>query len=362
MRFWVRGFVVLAFLGVAGPVTAQDGPEGFFSVEVGFLQAPGDFLRPFSFSSLRLKDQGDVASNITFGLSGEADWQAASNFASVPWSSFPVESLIPTEVKNSPEDGNLYSLRLDQAFLKWVSGPWETSLGLQNFDWGSAFFYRPTDYFFPLEPLQWDRDQPLSSEALDVSRFVLDDFSLEGAVRWLQDGRAEEVLRFVNKGIGLTFTPSFAHLEEKDGLGLEVMGTFPDFQVRWEGVDWVYPGGKERLEWISGVSTVKWGMTYTLEVLRDFEGEAMGIASDENPDVFYLSGELEGKLAADLKMKSTLVKSPQGGPFLFWPRVEWNLAPDWLASFEGQVLLGNGPGPLSPLPARTGVEFSYVFH
>src|ERR1035441_472336 len=77
------------------------------------------------------------------------------------WPFYPQTNALRLQTDNlAGTDGTLYNLQLDRALLKWTEGSLEVKAGLQDFDWGSSYFYRPTDYFFPQSPLVWQRDEP----------------------------------------------------------------------------------------------------------------------------------------------------------------------------------------------------------
>ena len=372
MGFWKSLFILLPVFGLGAALAqaAEDGFSGRLSTESGSFQSPNAGLGLFQFSRIILENQGDLLPNLSFNLSAEADWQTAGSAALPPWPGFPVPNALSLEVDHSSANvgSDFYFLRMDRASLKWVSGRLDLSLGLQNLDWGSSFFYRPTDYFFPLSPFDLVRDQPLPSEAVDLSFFLIDDFSLEGTVRWVEDGRPEALLRLVNRGIGLTFTPSFAWLEGREGLGLKRSELFRI--SRYAGRGWI--GGCRRVclnsKWIAGISTLEnKGMTYNLEVFQDGTGTVLGKDSTGDPSAVYFFASFEGKLAEDWKSKIALVKSPGGGPFLFWPQLEWNFEAAWSVQLEGQLLvvhssgsLGNNPSRLWPRPlVRVSLKISY---
>src|SRR5271163_2318149 len=246
--------------------------------EAGLAQTPQSSLRPYQYSRLLLQSHGDLDSEFSWSLEGEAAQQFSGMAQPPTWLTYASQNIVNLEIDNSTASSNTsYQLaRLDRAFLKWTSGRWEITGGLQAFDGGTAYFYQPTHYFNPLPPLAWITDESLGNEGLNVDFFLLDDLSVEGSVRWLADGSSEWSDRLLNKGIGIGITPSFAWLEGRDGAGLELSGTFPDFQVRLEGVNWFYSNGASRLEWIAGLSTLVQGTKLTLEGLQDATGEALG--------------------------------------------------------------------------------------
>lgn len=347
-------------------LTAAWGDEenfsGFVSEDAGISQNPSANIQPYQYSRVLLRGQEDLADSLSLILMGEADQQASGSSMFPSWLLYPVPNVLQLEVQNNGVDGQSFLLaRLDRASLQWSSGSLETRVGLENFDWGSSSFYRPTDYFFPLSPLAWVSDTPLGSEGVDAKCFLFDDLSLEGAARLLQGGHAEEVVRLVNKGIGITLTPSFAWLQGRDGLGLEAAGTFPDFKAWVEGVDWFFPGGVDRLQWVAGLSTIKQGTTLKAEFFQDGTGEILGGFSNGTLDAAYLSGSVGRKFPGGWKTELSLVKSVDGGPFLFWPKIQWAFAPQWEAGFQAQILIASGAGPLDLYPGRTGLSGSFLF-
>jgi hypothetical protein len=180
-------------------------------------------------------------------------------------------------------------------------------------------------------------------------------------VRWLADGNSEWIARLVNKGIGISITPSFAWLEGRNGAGLELSGTFPDFQVRLEGVNWFYPNNSSRLEWITGLSTLVQGTKLTLEGLQDATGEALGGWTAGNPDSFYLFASAQRDFSGQWQAAPALVKSLDGGPLLLWPKVSYNLSQSWKLTAQAQWPWGSAQGPLGLTPSRTGLSLAYLF-
>jgi hypothetical protein len=121
------------------------------------------------------------------------------------------------------------------------------------------------------------------------------------------------------------------------------------------------PEGLSELEWIAGISTVKQGTTYNLEVFQDGTGTVLGKDSTGDPKALYFFASIEGKLAEGWNSKIALVKSPGGGPFLFWPRLEWNFEAAWSAQLEGQLPALHSSGPLENYPSRLGLSLSFAF-
>lgn len=366
LNFFLMFFFLLAF----GSAFADDDDKddknlfsGKVAVEAGTYQPAGGALSPYQYSYLDLESHLDLLPGLSLGL----ETQATAQNAGVPMlpsePEFTVKNLVNLEWENAESDdqGNIYSLELEKAFLHWTSGILDVTAGLFKPYWGIAAFYRPTDYYFPLLPLQWLTDEPLGSEGLDASCFLLDDLSIEGAVRWLEGGTSEEVIRLVDKGIGISVTPSFAWLSGRNGFGLEVAGTFPDFKVYGEGVDWFYGDGTTQVEWTAGLSTANKGIVYTAEVFRDQTGRILGDFSDRLGESTYIYLSAQGSLSTQWKITPSLVTPLEGGPFLLWPKVAWKFASPWEAAFQAQFPLGNWSGPLDLVPGRAGISISYSF-
>jgi hypothetical protein len=250
---------------------------------------------------------------------------------------------------------------LSRALMHYASGRLDVILGLQEFNWGSSRFWRPTCFFNPLPPLTWMRDLPLGSEGVDASCFLFDYLSLEVGARWLGGETFEGVIRLVNRGIGITVTPSFATLTGRNGLGLEMVGTFPDLKAWLEGVDWLYSGGISAVDWVAGLSTVHEGATYTLEVLRDESGIMLGGFSDITTRATYISPSYEKNFPGGWRLTGTLAFALEGGPILFWPKGSWNFSPPWEWGLQAHILAGPNQGPLALAPTRLGTWVSYSF-
>jgi hypothetical protein len=356
--------LVLISIFFCGGITWADEVGGFsgkLSLEGGGTQAPSSALETDSYYRLFLRDEEDLVPEFSVDLAGEANWQTLVSPAQIPWPLYPRDNVLKLESDNftTNNGSDLFAIQLDRANLRWASGSLDITAGLFKPKWGSSYFYRPTDYFFPLEPLTWQADEPLGSEGLDASCFLFDDFSLEGATRWLKNGDGEEVLRLVNKGIGLTVTPSAAWMIGRNGFGLELEGTFPTLQVMLEGVDWLYPDGHTAANWTAGLSTTHEGVKYTAEVLRDQTGEILGVYSDQAPPATYVFISAEGKFFEQWQAAPALVAPLEGGPFVFWTKISWAFAPQWQAGFQAQVLLGNWKGPLDLYTGRAGVSLTY---
>ncbi len=369
MGFCLRFLVLL--LGLIFPVlqparaseTNSEAFSGKISAEGGSFQPPESAAAAYQYSSLSLESSQDLLPTLSLGLEGEADWQSAGLPMAPTWPLYPADNAVKLETNNlySSKGEDLYSLRLNRAYLHLATGRLDVTAGLFKPEWGYSYFYRPTDYFNPLPPLQWKDAEPLGSEGVDASCFLFDDLSLEGAVRWLQGGTANGVLKLVDKGIGLTFTPSLAWMTDRNGLGLEAVGTFPTVQVRLEGVDWVYPDGHRAANWNLGFSTSHEGVKYTAEFLRDETGDILGGYSNTNSQATYTFLSGEGKFFGQWKAAPALVAPLEGGPFLFWPKVNWDFGPSWELGFQAQWIVGHWEGPLDLTPGRAGISLAYSF-
>ncbi len=337
--------------------------SGQIAEESGLTQIPPSSLQPYQYSRLLLQSRGDLDSEFSWSLEGEAGQQFSKLSQSPAWLAYPSQNIVNLELDNAATSSNTsYQMaRFDRAFLKWTSGRWEITAGLQTFDGGTAYFYRPTHYFNPLPPLAWITDEPLGNEGFNVNCFLLDDLSVEASARWLADGHSEGIFRLIDKGIGISITPSFAWLEGRNGAGLELSGTFPDFQVRLEGVNWFYPDNSSRLEWIAGLSTLIQGTKLTLEGLRDATGEALGEWISTGFDSFYIFASAQRDFSGQWQPVPALVKSLDGGPFLLWPKVSYHLNQSWKLTAQAQWPLGSTQGSLGLMPGRSGLSLAYLF-
>jgi hypothetical protein len=360
-----KAFFFFSFFLLGHPVLAQEAFvfSGQVAAEGGVAQTTQSSLQPYQTSRLLLQSHGDLDPEFSWSLDGEVDQQSSGLGLAPTWLTYSSQNYVNLEVDNSTlSSNNVYQMaRLDRAFLKWASGRWEVAAGLQNFDGGTAYFYQPTHYFNPLPPLAWITDEPLGSEGLNANCFLFDDLSVEGSMRWLANGANEWVARLVNKGIGIAITPSFACLQGRNGTGLELSGTFPDFQVRVEGVNWFYPGNNLQLEWTAGLSTLIQGTKLTLEGLQDTTGEALGGWTLGNPNSFYLFASAQRDFSGQWQAAPALVKSLNGGPLLLWPKVSWNLSRVWKLSVQAQLPVGYTQGSLSLYPSRSGLSLAYLF-
>jgi hypothetical protein len=358
-------YFILCFLGVVSASWCQEALSisGQLTEEGGVAQTSASPLQPYQYSRLLLQSRGDLNPEFSWSLEGEASQQFSGMAQSPTWLTYTSQNIVNLETDSSTASSNTsYQMaRFDRAFLKWTSGRWEITGGLQAFDSGTAFFYQPTHYFNPLPPLAWITDEPLGSEGLNVNCFLLDDLSVEASVRWLADGNSEWVARLVNKGIGISITPSFARMEGRNGAGLELSGTFPDFQVRLEGVNWFYPDNSSQLEWIAGLSTLVQKTKLTLEGLRDATGEALGGWAISNPGSFYFFASAQTDFSGQWQAAPALVKSLDGGPLLLWPKVLLSLNSAWKLTAQAQWPLGSANGSLGLVPSQTGLSAAYLF-
>lgn len=142
-------------------------------------------------------------------------------------------------------------------------------------------------------------------------------------------------------------------------MGMELAGTFPDFQVRLEGVDWIYPNGIVQFEWIAGFSTLRQGIAYSIELYRDETGGVLGDLSAGTTNATYLFMTMKKEFPGEWKVEPSLVKGIEGGPFLFWPKASWGFAASWELGLQGQFKVGTVPGPLALTPNRLGLSISY---
>jgi len=366
-RSFLAFIALFSILGIPAAARAEEEENetlsGRISAEGGSFQSSGSGLAAYQYSRLSLETHQDVIQGLSFGLEGEGSWQSSGIPMPPTQADNGAENLIKLESNNYPSDEDdgtdLLSLQLEQAYLHFASGPLDLTAGLFKPNWGSSYFYRPTDYFFPLAPLQWKGEEANGSEGLDASCFLFDDLSLEGAARWLEGGSAEGVLKVVDKGIGITVTPSLAWMTGRNGLGLELVGTFPTFQTRFEAVDWLYADNHIAVNWTLGLSTSNEGVKYTAEVLRDETGEILGGYTDQAPPATYVFISAEGKFFEKWKASPAMVLPLEGGPFLFWPKVSWIFEPHWELGFQAQMLLGNWKGPLDLYPGRAGFSLAY---
>ena len=343
-KMTIKTVFLLFFLFVVPSAWAQEALSfsGQLTEEGGAAQTSASSLQPYQYSRLLLQSRGDLNPEFSWSLEGEAAQHSSGMAQSPAWLTYTSQNIVNLEIDNSTaSSGTSYQMaRFDRAFLKWTSGRWEITGGLQSFDGGTAYFYQPTHYFNPLPPLAWITDEPLGSEGLNVNCFLFDDFSVEGSVRWLADGNSEWTARLVDRGIGLSITPSFARMEGRNGTGLELSGTFPDFQVRLEGVNWFYPDNSTQLEWIAGLSTLVQKTKLTLEGFRDATGEALGGETSGNPDSFYFFASAQRDFSGQWQAAPALVKSLDGGPLLLWPKVSLTINPAMETHRAGPMAFG----------------------
>ncbi len=126
-------------------------------------------------------------------------------------------------------------------------------------------------------------------------------------------------------------------------------------------MDWLFPDGTARAEWIAGVSTLRQGIAYSIELYRDETGGVLGPFSAGTVNATYLSTSMEKTFPGEWKITPALVKGIEGGPFLFWPKASWGFAPSWEMGLQGQLKLGTVPGPLALVPNRLALSISYSF-
>ena len=364
MRKFLRLYTASLLLCAGAALAAEsNGFSGNLGLETGGIQPPTGTVQTYSYYRILLKDAGDLDSDLSFTLAGEAALQTFEPAAQVSWPLYPQDNALKLEANNLTTAGgnDLYNLRLDRAFLHWASGPLDVTAGLFKPSWGASCFDCPTDYFFGLSPLQWQRDEALASEGLDATCFLFEDLSLEGAARFLAGGNVEGVLKLLEKGIGISLSPSLAWMTGRNGVGLEAVGTFPTVQVRLEGVDWLYPDGHTAVNWEAGLTTTHEGVKYTAEVMGDGTGEVLGSYSAETTQATYVFLSADGKFFEQWKATPALVAPLEGGPLLLWPKLAWTFNPQWELGFQAQVLLGNWKGPLDLFPGRVGVSLGYSF-
>jgi len=360
-----KACIVIYLLLLSQSVVAQEAFSfsGQVSQEGGIAQNASSSIQPYQTSRALLQSHGEFDPEFSWGLEGETDQQSSGIGLMPVWITYVKQNYVNLEADNSNSlSGTSYQMaRLDRAFLKWISGRMEISAGLQSFDGGTAYFYQPTHYFNPSPALAWVTDEPLGSEGLQANCFLFDDLSVEGEVRYLVDGSSEWVARLVNKGIGVAITPSFAWLNGRNGAGLELSGTFPDFQVRFDGVNWFYSDGRVQLEWVAGVSGLIQGTKLTLEGLQDTNGDALGGWTMGNPNAFYLFASAQRDFSGQWQANLALVKSLNGGPLLWWPKVSWSWNRDWKLTAQAQWPLGATDGALGLYPSRTGLSLAFLF-
>lgn len=360
----VRHLLILAIFGLTGiHAVWSEGLSGKINQEFGLQQEPGGTFQLYQYSHGLLEFKRDIQTSFAIDLAGEYNWQTSASNMELSWPVYYQENGLELE-KDYGSDTNgqdFLSLRLSRAALQYSSGRLDVVLGLQEFDWGSSRFYRPTCFFNPLPPLTWSREMPLGSEGVDASCFLFDYLSLEAGARWLKDGTFEEVIRLVNRGIGITVTPSFALMSGRNGLGLELVGTFPDFKARFEGVDWLYPGGNTSMEWVAGLSTVHEGATYTVELIEDGDGSVLGGFSNKTTKTAYISPSFEKDFSGGWHLVPSLAFSLEGGSLLFWPKGSWDFSPSLECGIQAQIMMGPDQGPLALNPTRLGTWVAYSF-
>jgi hypothetical protein len=317
-------------------------------------------LGRYEFSRVLVRGKQDLNSDLSWTLEGEAAQQTSPNAVGVSWPVYSTMNRLSLEGDDTSNAQAPAMARLDRAFVKWTSGRLEVTAGLQSFDNDSPNFYSPTHYFDPLPILSWFMDEPLGSEGARADCFLFDDLSLEGSTRFLSDGTTEWTARLIDRGIGIALTPSFAHLENRDGAGLELSGTFPDFQVRFEGADW-FQGGAGQFEWVAALSTVIERTKFSFESLQDALGGALGPGIDSTPGGFYFFASTGRDITAQWHTEMALLEALPGGSFLFWPKADWAFETNWKLRFQAQWWLGTGQAPAQNAPGITGLSMAYSF-
>ncbi|HET9870268.1 MAG TPA: hypothetical protein VFR02_07225, partial [bacterium] len=248
--------------------------------------------------------------------------------------------------------------RVTRLCLKGRFDRLQAGVGLQDMGWGQGWFYRPTDYFEPLGPLAFWREEPLGSESLDLSQPLFDELVLEAAARATAGG-GDWVVRLPNETLAYALTPSLARLGGRMVLGLEARLTLPVCQLRLEGARW--DGGDSPLEMEAGLSTRWDGSDLCLEWLRDATGEALGEFSGAAPGADYLYFSWGRALGPAWRLETRLVKSPDGGPFLLWPKAVMDFGTGWQFSLEGRTLVAWSAGPLARVGARLFTALAWEF-
>lgn len=337
---WKGPLFLILLAGLVAAAQAQENVlfSGQISTEGGVTRQGNSAADTYQFSRAMVKAHQEFDNGLSWMLEGEADQQTASVSLPANWLLYPSNNRFQLEADDTtaPLSGSYNMARLDRAYLKWITGPLEVTAGLQSFGESSNNFYSPTHYFDPVPALAWVMDEPLGSEGVNADCFLFDDLSLEGSARWLADGNAEEVFRLIDRGIGITLTPSLALLEGRDGMGLELSGTFPDFQVRFEGVNWVYADNTDLFEWVGAVSTLIDMTKVSLQCLQDATGGALGPWEEGQPGVFYLFASAQRDLTAQWQAEAAGVQPLNGGPFLFWPKISWAFETNWKLRFQAQ--------------------------
>jgi len=112
---------------------------------------------------------------------------------------------------------------------------------------------------------------------------------------------------------------------------------------------------------VAGVSTLRQGIAYSIELYRDETGQVLGDFSAGTVNATYLYTSMEKNFPGEWKITPALVKGIEGGPFIFWPKVSWGFSPSWELELQGQLKIGTVPGPLALVPNRLGLSVSYSF-
>ncbi len=368
-------FLALGLLLFFSPLYRQKlwaqstGPWGFrLDFQTG-LQDPSARLGYFQATRLLLDRQDSLSDDLDLNVGAEALWWAQgpqgppANSLNLPWPEPGTPNWVSVEWNNfNDSDGvNFEVLRLTRLNLRENFDGFEAVAGLQTFNWGQGHFFKPTDYFNPLAPLSFWGEAPLGSEGLDLSQALFDDLSVEAAARLTAGAKGEWVIRFPNRGIGFLAVPSFARLAGRDALGLEGYVTFPTFQIRAEAVRWAFAAGGSAVEALAGVSTRVEDGDLCLEWLKDGTGEALGGFSNRNGKADYFYFSLSRALDKRFSLDPAFVKSPEGGPFLFWPKAVLNFGTGWQFSLEARVSAAFSEGPLAVHSDRFLLGLAYEF-
>jgi hypothetical protein len=253
-------------------------------------------------------------------------------------------------------------LRINEASLKYDWKAWTIAIGRQRFHWGTAALFRPTDYFDPRAPLQLIANDSLGSDSISVERYVFENSNLQSVIRWVGNGDPQEVIRLHTSGIGFTLTPSFAYMFHTIGLGMEVSAVLRYFRVYFEGVDWKALNGRVfHLEAIEGGETRIGKIRATLEILQDGLNEALGMWNPLNLPATYVYVLLKKKFLENWNIGMSVLKSFQGGSWVWSPAVSWAMSSHSSMSLKLQKNFQVNQGPLSELPTIFLSDFRVDF-
>src|SRR5208337_3617198 len=126
MKLGIIGFLFLALTIPSWKAWAQE--DGLFSGKAsleGGLYSPSSH-GTYALSRLLLKNEDDLASDLLFSFAGEADGQTGGADLSPSWPLYPQTNFLRLQTDNlSNGTGNLYTLQLDRALLKWTEGSLE---------------------------------------------------------------------------------------------------------------------------------------------------------------------------------------------------------------------------------------------